>query len=684
LNSVNFLNTNISSSNWWRNNLNVFGNWSGDIILPQEIFNSSDLSAEENSANENTGPMSENETEINVDETFEVDNHNEVVITNNINLNANTGGNATSYNGGTGQSDEGKVQAESSVANVANLNITGASWWIVIVNKFGSWNGTVNGTPQGSQMQNNEEATILTPQNSGIELTNSSTGPLSDNSVIVDVDYSTDIENVNKAEIVNDFTIDAITGENKASLNTGHGYIDTGDVRAATNTVNFANSNISVGNFLVSVVNVFGNWSGDLIFPDSASGGESMSAQGDSGLGEDSLSSSNDTTGYGSENNSSNETNNLTNIENNNTADVDNEASASSSTGLNSASCNTGSGIVAAGEATTDLSISNEVNTNSVDVNNSGGGVFGDASNDTTGANSENNSSNEAGNNTTIINNNDIVADSNLDVSTSTGNNTSDYNTGNGTIDTGDAEIIVDLVNQFNANEIDVDTFGELLEQETSNSTTGPDSENSSNAATTNDTVITNNSSADLNNDYSITNETGNNHSNYNWGDGNIGTGNVTTEGEIETAANSNGIAIGTAADDLTEVDSGEENTDNGNSGGNSPGGSPNNNPPASNSPDGSDSSENSSDTNENSFGSSNTSGGSNNSSGIAKGISTILGDLNGDGKVDDYDFSILMANWGEFFTDARADANNDGKVDDYDFSIVMGNWGKSSVLACK
>ena len=74
----------------------------------------------------------------------------------------------------------------------------------------------------------------------------------------------------------------------------------------------------------------------------------------------------------------------------------------------------------------------------------------------------------------------------------------------------------------------------------------------------------------------------------------------------------------------------------------------------------------------------------SSNSSGIVKGISTILGDLNGDGKVDDYDFSILMANWGEFFTDARADANKDGKVDDYDFSIVMGNWGKTTAMACK
>lgn len=49
-------------------------------------------------------------------------------------------------------------------------------------------------------------------------------------------------------------------------------------------------------------------------------------------------------------------------------------------------------------------------------------------------------------------------------------------------------------------------------------------------------------------------------------------------------------------------------------------------------------------------------------------------GDANGDNKVDKYDFSLMMANWGK--TGANVcDFNNDGKVDKYDFSLLMLNW---------
>jgi len=51
-----------------------------------------------------------------------------------------------------------------------------------------------------------------------------------------------------------------------------------------------------------------------------------------------------------------------------------------------------------------------------------------------------------------------------------------------------------------------------------------------------------------------------------------------------------------------------------------------------------------------------------------------IKGDINKDGKVDKYDFSILMANWGRTGSNV-ADVNADGKVDKYDFSLLMLNW---------
>ncbi len=50
-------------------------------------------------------------------------------------------------------------------------------------------------------------------------------------------------------------------------------------------------------------------------------------------------------------------------------------------------------------------------------------------------------------------------------------------------------------------------------------------------------------------------------------------------------------------------------------------------------------------------------------------------GDANGDGKVDKYDFSLMMSNWGKTGTN-NSDFNADGKVDKYDFALLMSNWG--------
>ncbi|KUK98730.1 MAG: Ig domain protein group 2 domain protein [Parcubacteria bacterium 32_520] len=54
--------------------------------------------------------------------------------------------------------------------------------------------------------------------------------------------------------------------------------------------------------------------------------------------------------------------------------------------------------------------------------------------------------------------------------------------------------------------------------------------------------------------------------------------------------------------------------------------------------------------------------------------IQVIKGDLNGDGVVDEYDFSLLMANWGKTGPNI-SDLNGDGVVDEYDFSLLMANW---------
>ena len=59
---------------------------------------------------------------------------------------------------------------------------------------------------------------------------------------------------------------------------------------------------------------------------------------------------------------------------------------------------------------------------------------------------------------------------------------------------------------------------------------------------------------------------------------------------------------------------------------------------------------------------------------------SSIPGDLNGDGDVDQSDLGILLAAWGtqpgDLYWAPRADINNDGCVDQSDLGILLSNWG--------
>ena len=52
-----------------------------------------------------------------------------------------------------------------------------------------------------------------------------------------------------------------------------------------------------------------------------------------------------------------------------------------------------------------------------------------------------------------------------------------------------------------------------------------------------------------------------------------------------------------------------------------------------------------------------------------------VVGDINGNSKVDKYDFALMMVDWGQEGSGLMADLNGDGKVDKYDFALLMLNW---------
>jgi len=65
-------------------------------------------------------------------------------------------------------------------------------------------------------------------------------------------------------------------------------------------------------------------------------------------------------------------------------------------------------------------------------------------------------------------------------------------------------------------------------------------------------------------------------------------------------------------------------------------------------------------------------------STGVTTGPAIIVGDINGDGKVDALDLSILLSNWGKASaTAAQGNLNSDGSVDALDLSMLLTNWSK-------
>src|SRR5690606_28208657 len=91
----------------------------------------------------------------------------------------------------------------------------------------------------------------------------------SNNSASANQSSDTTTTQTNDANIHNNLNLSANTGGNDAKFNTGgDSNIVTGDATIIANIVNFVNNNIvGDGKLVVTVVNVFGSWVGDLITP---------------------------------------------------------------------------------------------------------------------------------------------------------------------------------------------------------------------------------------------------------------------------------------------------------------------------------------------------------------------------------------------------------------------------------
>ena len=301
--------------------VNIFGDLIGDIILPDNPFANCSTCTAANITAANTGNGSDSTNEANVteeasDNTFQ---YNDATIENNVIVDATTGDNSASRNtGGSSTIETGDIDVDVQILNIANSNISGADWWLVIVNEAGQWIGRILGAPDGQNFAGGAGTEFVVDPVTG-EITAMNTGNGSDstnNANVTNENYST-TEQTNTANIVNNLDLTANTGGNSTNDNTGgDNSIKTGDAHVIANIINFVNNNIAGnGRLFVTVVNVFGSWIGDLVAP----GQEKQNNSENLAAGTDSENSNNSDNGVGgnSNNNSNNSDNSNSNTNSN-------------------------------------------------------------------------------------------------------------------------------------------------------------------------------------------------------------------------------------------------------------------------------------------------------------------------------------------------------------------------------
>ncbi|MEX1997411.1 MAG: hypothetical protein WEA04_01910 [Candidatus Andersenbacteria bacterium] len=162
-------------------------------------------------SNHLTGADSNNNNDVDVDNDYDLDVDNTANLTTSVVINAHTGGNEQNRNTQGGSMTTGNVEVSTKVENSANNNssigIGGSSLAVTV------------------------------------EASNDTTGADSDNDNDVDVDNNVDIDVDNTANVSNNLTVSANTGDNEQNKNTQGGGVETGSVSINFEAFNEVNSN---------------------------------------------------------------------------------------------------------------------------------------------------------------------------------------------------------------------------------------------------------------------------------------------------------------------------------------------------------------------------------------------------------------------------------------------------------
>jgi len=339
---------------------NVVDDHSGDIVLDLTPTNCiSGCNAENFSVvNTQNGTDSENTGTVADSTTNNIFQNNDANIDNNMTLLSDSGDNTADKNtNGDSTVETGDANVSANVLNFANNNIAGGVIYTV-VNVFGDLVGDII-LPESS---------LTTCCGGSTTVANTGNGSDSQNTAGVSQTTTDTTFQYNDATIENNLVLDANTGANDVSKNTGgDSSVESGDVNLVAQAVNIANMNLVAGNYWLVIVNEAGKWIGKILgSPDGsnlAGSNEFEFVVNDAGeIVVVNSGNGSDSTNLGSVTSESNNT-----IVQTNDANIVNNINLTANTGGNSASANTGgNSSIVTGDANIVANIVNFVNNNIV------------------------------------------------------------------------------------------------------------------------------------------------------------------------------------------------------------------------------------------------------------------------------------------------------------------------------
>jgi len=527
---INFLNSNVVDGNLLIDVTDIFGDLNGNIVIPEEVVayleRQQRLLMGIDASNEGTGSNSDNNATVNVNDTSNTNLNNNADVNNDVDINAVTGQNEATQNTGGSTIDTGDVQTTTNTVTLANANVTDGNLGIIIINALNKWMSFILGK--------DGKLTPIDHDYSTIQASNTGTGSDSNNNATIDVNNSDTTNISNNANIDNEIDLTAITGQNVANQNTGNAQVITGDARVNANVVNIVNTNVVRGNLVVAVINVFGNWLGDLIF-----GGQVVN---EAPAGSVVVNAENSNTGSGTNNEVNVNVDSENNLAINNRADINNNLNVNADTGNNEADRNTGLANVHTGDALAVLHARNIANVTLAGISSPWMNITSNLVNATTGVNSTNTINTNINDQRRLTILNDADVNTAIGAVANTGFNTTNRNTLGGIVTTGSSRIDALIENLLNQTWLIGSAYGDDpnygIDVDGGNVVTGAGSDNSTETNVDIEGNANIDNDADVDNSINANSNTGFNEANENTGGGEVYTGSADIGGGIDNNVN--------------------------------------------------------------------------------------------------------------------------------------------------